>query len=98
MGISSNGAQTLRLALEFSNILWREQPFSVSCLRPTRGLDGQLPAQVGYSEHTGFGEGMKADLSCGEKPEFIPCSPSSRDCLSSLADDLMRRPDKYTSE
>jgi hypothetical protein len=84
MEISSNGEQIPSLALGFSNILCCEQPFPINCLRPTRGLAIQLPAQVRYSEHAGFGEGMKADPSCGDKPGPIPRSPPSRDHLSFL--------------
>lgn len=79
MGIRSNGEQIPSLALGFSNILCCELPFLIDCLRPTRGLVTQLPAQVRYSEHAGFGEGMKADSSCGDKPGPIPCPPPSRD-------------------
>lgn len=84
MEISSNGEQNPSLALGFSNILCCEQPFPINCLRPTRGLAIQLPAQVRYSEHAGFREGMKADPSCGDKPGPIPRSPPSRDHLSFL--------------
>lgn len=79
MGISSQGKQTPNLALEFSNILCCEQQFPIYCLRSTRGLDMQLPAQARYptgsSNHVGlWGEGMKAGTSCVEKHGPIPCS------------------------